>query len=111
MSVPNIILPPTPSVPGSNIPTVVPTPPVPNLAFQQPAGNFTIADQLLAAKTLRDNYYLALINDSLYPQPNYSLQDETVSRDEWRAALLKQIQDLQALIAMLDLTEITTIQV
>ena len=112
MAVPNIILPPTPAIPGAANPvapdpTLPPGPPT----FSQPAGKFTITDQLLAATTLRDNYSLALINDSLYPQPDYSLDGESVSRDAWRKNLMEQIKSLQEFITMLDPTEITTIQV
>ena len=60
---------------GLAIPTNVP-----------PTGNIVI--QLKSIKQLLLN---AMLQDALNPQPDYSLEGESVSRTTWRAALTQQI--------------------
>ncbi len=56
------------------------------------------ADPLTQAVTLRDNYLQALVDDSASPQPTYSLDGESVSREAWRDNLLKLVKEMNELI-------------
>lgn len=57
----------------------------------------TYADNLA---TIRDNYAAALAADSVSPQPSYSIDGKSVSRNEWRDSLLRQIKELNELILL-----------
>jgi len=48
------------------------------------------------------NWATALANDSVSPQPSYSLDGQSVSREEWRAGLLQRIQDANQLVIALN---------
>ena len=49
-------------------------------------------------QTVLNNYQSALAADSVSPQPSYSLDGQTVSRNEWRDSLLRAIVQLQQTI-------------
>ena len=49
-------------------------------------------------QTILNNYQSALAADSANPQPSYSLDGQSVSRNEWRDSLLKAIVQLQQTI-------------
>lgn len=52
----------------------------------------------IALQTTIAQWSAALQADSVSPQPSYSLDGKSVSRNEWRTALLKQIADGQDVI-------------
>lgn len=74
-------------------------------------GQFSVDDQITALKTMRDNYLNALVADSLNPQMDYSFDGQSVDRTGWREKTKMLVQECNELIATLDLTEITTVQV
>ena len=61
--------------------------------------------------TTRDNYATALATDSVSPQPSYSLDGQSVSRQEWRDGLLKMIVELNKTINAMGPYVVTTKQV
>lgn len=70
----------------------------------------SIDDQIAFWNNLRDNYMQALANDALNPQMDYSFEGQSVSRDQWRSMTIKACQTCNEILATLDLTEITTVQ-
>lgn len=47
--------------------------------------------------TIRSNLLAALAADSVNPKPTYAIGGQTVDRNGWRAALMQQLKDLNAL--------------
>lgn len=58
--------------------------------------------------TIRSNLLAALATESANPKPSYSVDGQSVSWTEWRAGILKQIADLDALGAATTPFEYTT---
>lgn len=66
---------------------------------------------LTALQSMVDGYAQALANDALNPGTDYSLDGQTVNRNQWRAGLLKMITDTNQLINSLQPYQIVTKQV
>ena len=52
--------------------------------------------------TIRSNLLTALVTESANPKPSYAIDGQSVDWNGYRAALLKQIADLNALMSSLD---------
>jgi hypothetical protein len=65
-----------------------------------------LADDILAVATQRSNLLSALTADSVSPQPSYSVGGQSVSRGEWREALLRQVGELNKMAQILGPVEI-----
>lgn len=61
--------------------------------------------------TTRDNWAAALLADSTSPQPSYSLDGQSVSRQEWRDGLAKGIESLNKTINAMSPYVVVTKQV
>lgn len=57
-----------------------------------------MATDLENLKTIRSNLIAALLADSADPQPTYSLDGESISRQEWRKGVQEQIKEYTELI-------------
>lgn len=51
-------------------------------------------------ETIKTNYVAALLTDSTSPKPSYSWEGRSVSRAEWRTALMENIKSVSDLIAL-----------
>lgn len=60
-----------------------------------------MADAYTNVIAIRDNYIQALYNDSVNPQPSYSIDGVAVDRDRWREYLSKQILQMQKIASTL----------
>ena len=56
----------------------------------------------------RDYYAAALEEDAINPQPNYSLDGESIDRVSWRKSLFDMIKDLDEKIIQLQPFELRT---
>lgn len=60
---------------------------------------YTSAQLIAKYEQIRDGLVDALVSDSANPKPDYTIGNQTVSRQAWRESLLKQIQEYEALIS------------
>lgn len=66
----------------------------------------SLAQNIADLKTQRDNLLAALTADSANPQPDYSVGGQSVQRMAWREGLLRQVGELNKMIARLSPVEI-----
>ncbi len=59
-------------------------------------------------QTMITNWSAALVADSISPQPSYHIDNKEVKQQEWRDALLKNIQTANQTINMVSPYIITT---
>ena len=58
----------------------------------------------------RDGYLLALANDSINPQADYSVEGRSISRVNWRTSLLQNIDQIDNILQRYQPFEIPSIQ-
>ena len=56
--------------------------------------------EIAQLKTARGTLVTALVTATASPKPNYSVDGQSFSHDQYRDSLIKQIKDLDALINM-----------
>lgn len=66
----------------------------------------SLAQNILNLQTQRDNLMAKLLADSANPQPDYSVGGQSVQRQAWREGLLRQIGEINKMLARLQPTEI-----
>ena len=49
-------------------------------------------------EAIKSNYLTVLAADSVSPQPSYSIDGQSVNRDQWRDSLMAKIKDINDLI-------------
>jgi hypothetical protein len=62
-------------------------------------------------QTIRSQVLETLANDTMNPQPSYSLDGESVSRTEWRNGMIDRIEQLNKLIQMENPFEMRTVAI
>lgn len=66
----------------------------------------SLAQNIIDLQSQRDNLMSALLADSANPQPDYSVGGQSVQRQAWREGLLRQITEINKMLARLSPTEI-----
>lgn len=64
---------------------------------------------ILSLKTQRDGILNALASDAVNPQPNYSVDGQSVDRVGWRNSMMNQLKELNIMLSQYELTEFTMI--
>lgn len=66
----------------------------------------SLAQNILDLQAQRDGLMASLLADSANPQPDYSVGGQSVQRQAWREGLLRQIGEINKMLARLQPTEI-----